>query len=1113
VILFLAANPRGEDPLRLADECAEIQRELRLAPYRDDFRFESRWAVTVDELMRHVTELEPTIVHFSGHGGYGTGLVLQDEQGDPRPVAPQPLSNLIEACCPDVQVVVLNACYTAEHASALATHVDCVIGMDGPVGDEAARAFAIRFYGALGNRRPVGNAVAAGSAALAAKQFPDSGVLRCMTRDGLDASEVTLAPIATARTRHDPEEADTQALLSISSPRPPAPGTYTFIGRDHELGEIETLFAVSSEARPPAALGGFPGVGKTELARQAVARMLRGRTFTGGVLWFSAEVPDLRAQWARLAIDLDGPDFGNLDERAAWAIRQIEKRAASGKDILIVLDHVESWMPAPGPLPSAASVRLLVTTRLRSLDNSFRFYEVQPLDLDQSRALLNAIVGRTVPNADALLAALDGHALSVELAATHLREYGTTAGDYLKLLLAGKSPGSSVAAQTSYRTTAERAFKLLWQRLGDRLRLAWLTVAQLPTSWFSWELADAIGIDAEDRRGLVRLHLLERDDQGRHHMHRLLREFALAEPQDASAVRTRVVAGMTSLLETGDCALTFQRYRRDADSFDHVIAGLPNDPRDLPLKVAYATALHQLGNLAAARPLLETILAAYLVAQEVDHESVATVRATLASVLEDLGDLTAAEALCEHALASALAHATDDHARVANARASLARLLHEKGELAAARALYEQALASDLARFGDGHRTVALRRADLASLLHQQGELAAAQQLFERSLASDLASYGADHPLVAERRSSLAAVLRQLDRFDEAQALYEQALASDLRSYGESHRTVASRHGRLAALLQQRGQLTTAQVYYERALASDLATYGDHHPIVATRRGNLAGLLRQVGDQRRALDLYLRELETELAHYGDAHPSVATTRANLALVYRELHDLPRAKQLYEQALEAGIRTYHGNHQVVAMRRANLAAVYQELGQLAEARALYQQALDAALEHYPEHHSVVAKRRAHLAGVLRQLGERHEARALYQQALDAGIATYDEHHPEIATRRANMAGLLVELGDLSEARTLYEQALASDLQRHEAHHPAIARCRESLARVCLQLGDPTRARALVQQVIAAACAAYGDGHAHALASRAKLGPLLQELDEQPAEAGTSAPERP
>lgn len=194
VILFLAANPDGTDPLKLGDECAEIQRELKMTRHRDDFHFESRWAVSIDELMRHLTELDPTVIHFSGHGDPSAGLLLQDEQGQPQPVSARALAMMVEAAARSVRVVVLNACYTTVQADALRAKVDCIVGMSGAIGDIAARAFAIRFYGALGNRRSIGNAVAQGIAALAAKQLPDEALPRCATRDGVHADQVFLDP-------------------------------------------------------------------------------------------------------------------------------------------------------------------------------------------------------------------------------------------------------------------------------------------------------------------------------------------------------------------------------------------------------------------------------------------------------------------------------------------------------------------------------------------------------------------------------------------------------------------------------------------------------------------------------------------------------------------------------------------------------------------------------------------------------------------------------------------------------------------------------------------------------------------------------------------------------
>jgi len=99
---------------------------------------------------------------------------------------------MVAAAARNVCVVVLNACYSTVQANVLRAEVDCVVGMSGAIGDRAARAFAIRFYGALGNRRSIGNAVAQGIAALAAKQLPDEVMPRCMTRGGIDEYELVL---------------------------------------------------------------------------------------------------------------------------------------------------------------------------------------------------------------------------------------------------------------------------------------------------------------------------------------------------------------------------------------------------------------------------------------------------------------------------------------------------------------------------------------------------------------------------------------------------------------------------------------------------------------------------------------------------------------------------------------------------------------------------------------------------------------------------------------------------------------------------------------------------------------------------------------------------------
>lgn len=214
VILFLASSPNSVTRLAFDEECAAIERELRMTEGRDEFDFRSKWAVTPDEMMRHLNELRPVIIHFSGHArGEATrrssamfrdvrlagrdaeidaGLYLQDEHGSPQLVAARALKMMVKAAAASVRVIVLNACYSVLQANALRTVVDCVVGMTGAIRDDAARSFAVGFYRALGNHRSIGNAVEQAIATLAAKQLPDEHLPRYRTRTGVDAKQIFL---------------------------------------------------------------------------------------------------------------------------------------------------------------------------------------------------------------------------------------------------------------------------------------------------------------------------------------------------------------------------------------------------------------------------------------------------------------------------------------------------------------------------------------------------------------------------------------------------------------------------------------------------------------------------------------------------------------------------------------------------------------------------------------------------------------------------------------------------------------------------------------------------------------------------------------------------------
>ncbi|MBU7582282.1 MAG: AAA-like domain-containing protein [Nostoc sp. TH1S01] len=181
-ILILSAHPTNGRPLRLDQEVREIQAGLKRAKSRDKFEIISSWAVRPEDLRRALLDYEPEIVHFSGHGAGNQGLVLENEAGKGQLVSTEALTKLFSLFQDKIECVLLNACYSEVQAEAIFQHIDCVVGMNQEIGDEAAREFAVGFYDALGADRSYQDAYEFGCNAIDLKSIPESSTPVLKTR-------------------------------------------------------------------------------------------------------------------------------------------------------------------------------------------------------------------------------------------------------------------------------------------------------------------------------------------------------------------------------------------------------------------------------------------------------------------------------------------------------------------------------------------------------------------------------------------------------------------------------------------------------------------------------------------------------------------------------------------------------------------------------------------------------------------------------------------------------------------------------------------------------------------------------------------------------------------
>lgn len=253
-ILFLAANPEATSQLALDEEAKAVRRGLERSKGRDGFEIVTRWAVDADELRRSLLDVEPHIVHFSGHGTGTSGLVLHSTQEAAEGAAKakgklassEALANLFGLFAGQIECVLLNACYSQVQAEALHRHVDCVIGMSRAVGDRAAIKFAVGFYDGLGAGRPYDIAYKFGCSAI---DFED--IVQRLT------------PVLMARKSNGERQAAVEQM-QVKQPQSVQPGAGAIrdivfaddeSATEAEGGDIESQISAQTGAQAPEAIG------------------------------------------------------------------------------------------------------------------------------------------------------------------------------------------------------------------------------------------------------------------------------------------------------------------------------------------------------------------------------------------------------------------------------------------------------------------------------------------------------------------------------------------------------------------------------------------------------------------------------------------------------------------------------------------------------------------------------------------------------------------------------------------------------------------------------------------------------------------------------------------
>jgi len=430
-----------------------------------------------------------------------------------------------------------------------------------------------------------------------------------------------------------------------------------------------------------------------------------------------------------------------------------------------------------------------------------------------------------------------------------------------------------------------------------------------------------------------------------------------------------------------------------AKALTKVMDTVGHDHPDLLAARGYlAASMHEMGDVAEARALRESILAGYERILPEDHPDLLTARADLANSMSQMGDLAGARALDESVLAARERSLPEDHPHLLDARVNLANSMQAMGDLAGARALEESILAARERILPEDHPDVLRARLDLAISMSRMGDLAGARALEESVVAARDRSLPEDHPQLLRARVNLSVSMQAMGDLAGARALRESVLAG-----------------------------------YERILPED-------HPNLLSARVNLANSMHLMGDLAGARALEESVLAARERSLPEDHRDLLRARVNLAVSMHQMGDLAGARALEESVVAAYERILPEDHPHLLAARMNLAVTMSRMSDFAGARALFESVLAARERILPEDHPDLLSTRGNLANSMSRMGDLAGARALFESVLAARERILPEDHPDLLSIRGNLVNSMFEMGDLAGARSLLPKLVAGMLRR-------------------------------------------------------------------------------
>ncbi|KAH6650630.1 P-loop containing nucleoside triphosphate hydrolase protein [Chaetomium tenue] len=807
-----------------------------------------------------------------------------------------------------------------------------------------------------------------------------------------------------------------------------------FIGRELIREEIEgSLQPTDTSSHPRVALVGLPGVGKTQIVVEYVARLRRDSPDTW-VFWVDAkneetflesyhalakraeipgwddakmdDIPGLVFEW--LKNDLVSPWLLILDGNDDANMLFTERVTGAGKRGKSLVNYI----------PDTSNGSILITSRDvkagKGLGASVSIH-VPPLDKDDAVELLRKKVPKEmIGDADigGLVKKLEYLPLAITHAATYISETPCTVPEYLAVLEDETEFASVLATEVNGKRKTDvpwsvmSSWTLSFKRLQERSpravellqMICFLDRHNIPKMLLQ-QGAGKVNFLNDMVGPLLRFSFLSRsksqEEDDVYEMPSLVHLFSSIWTRESKEAKHAA----------GEALKAVSAHYPPADDSDEDLCRQLSSHTRAVLK-ATGTATNSSAAPAAPAVQLNTVF----------DDDTAKARAALlhnASSYEmDVGNVKLAEKWADEAWQIRKARLGEDDTKTLESMYNSARAYFEVGNSKEAVRRGEEVVRRFRGKMKGGtSEEVLIAQNTLVTFYLDVGKWAEAETLSKSVVEASTQLGPSAQTDTWDRKMTRVEVWRSIGKHELAQQLVE-SIIDEKRAQIRKDR---EEDGLPAASEEEEEETSLCENTYD--LADTLLT--------------LALICRDRGMFGQAREYAEKVVKAKIQTYGETHPNPLRCQISLALIYQEQGELAEAKSLGQQVTAQLSTTLGQDHPETLTSWSDLVWVYEKLGMLevAEKDAKIIERLSADV--LGEDHRQTLLTRGNLASIYRCRGKLAEAAELGKQVLRMRETTLGRDHPDVLIGVTNLALTYQKQGRYEDVRKLFRHGAGLD----------------------------------------------------------------------------------